>query len=143
MSIRVGDRGTTVGELRPSGFIDLNGRRVAATTDTGFVPDGQPVVVVGSTPFGVKVRPPAEVADLPAGEPLDTPREPAADPEPAGGDGWRRVMLAVPVGVAVSAGGWGYQLAGWDGVMIGLGVVGIAIAVLFGLVVWVAGGGGG
>jgi hypothetical protein len=62
--IRVGDRGRAVTELRPTGAIEVYGRRIEAKADRlHYVPTDAEVVVVGGDAFGVIVRTAATVAD--------------------------------------------------------------------------------
>ena len=71
MPVRVGDRGTAVTSLCPSGTILIGSERCGARSESGMVESGREVVVVGESPFGLIVQP-AEEAD--ASPPVSTGR---------------------------------------------------------------------
>jgi membrane-bound ClpP family serine protease len=52
----VGAAGTSVGDLRPCGRVEVSGQRHAARAAEGFVAAGQAVIVVGHDSHGLVVR---------------------------------------------------------------------------------------
>src|SRR5262245_44003730 len=57
MSVRIGDRGVTVGRLNPAGEVDVGGARRPARAAFGVLDPGTAVTVVGANEFGLLVRP--------------------------------------------------------------------------------------
>ena len=52
----VGRIGTALGDLRPVGVVQLDGRRHEATSESGFIESGATVEVVGRNAFALVVR---------------------------------------------------------------------------------------
>ncbi len=53
----VGKRGQTVGVLRPGGFVEIDGVRVPASAEAGFIGAGETVEVIRASGMNVVVRP--------------------------------------------------------------------------------------
>ncbi len=144
MPARIGDHGVALGPLHPCGPVRVGGERRDARALIGTIAATEAVVVVGWGPFGLVVRPAAEVpapAALPnfgaqCPSPAELAAERAEDAEavrresiwaisPEAGD---RLALLLPAGVVAAAGGWWW--AGVPGVAVGALFV-ILIASLF------------
>lgn len=52
----IGRKGVVLTDLRPVGTVDFDGERVDAIADTGYIPAGSEVKVVGLEPTEVRVR---------------------------------------------------------------------------------------
>jgi hypothetical protein len=63
--LQIGDRGRAVTDLRPTGYIECDGRRLSAKADRlECLASGEEVVVVGGDAFGVVVRSANSVGDV-------------------------------------------------------------------------------
>ena len=74
MPVRVGDRGTAVTPLYPSGTILIGSERCGARSESGMVESGCEVVAVGESPFGLIVRPAEEAEKAGTSPPVSTGR---------------------------------------------------------------------
>jgi hypothetical protein len=143
MGVRVGDRGVTVGRLNPAGEVDVGGTRRPARAAFGALDPGTPVIVVGSTEFGLLVRQAGDEAPPNPGETTDellTPTEKVDEREDRVEDhveqvrkdvqAYFLVMLALPVlfgGVCAALGYWAADMTGLTvGLILGL-VTGAAV----------------
>jgi hypothetical protein len=149
MPTLVGDRGVTLAPLHPSGLVLVGGERRDARALVGSIDAGTNIIVVGWGPFGLVVRPAAEV-DNPARLPnrgVQCPSHPelvaerdAVEEEVRreslwarnlGSDVGNRLALVLPLTVVAAGAGWVW--AGVPAVAIGALVV-ILIASL--LLAW-------
>lgn len=151
MPAHVGDRGITLAQLHPCGLVQIGDDRRGARALLGTIDGGVAIVVVGWDPFGLLVRPAAEVhnpAGLPNyGQPCPSPQdlteEREADSEEVrresswarnfGSDLGDRLAIVLPLTVVAAGAGWVW--AGVPAVAIGaLAVILIAALILAWLV---------
>ena len=134
MSVRIGDRGLTVGRLNPSGEVFVHEIRYPARAEFGMFDPGTPVIVVGSNEFGFVVRPIGDGQQLGAlaesGTELTSPAEKVEDRADQSfevieqaheetREYFYRLLLLVFVGAAIFA-GIGYWSGGEAGAVVGL-----------------------
>jgi hypothetical protein len=148
MPTLVGDRGVTLGPLHPSGLVLVGGERRDARAPVGTIDAGSDIVIVGWDPFGLIVRPAAEIPDAArvsnCGTTCPSPQEllaqRVAEAEEVrresvwanlGSDVSSRLMMVLPLTVVAAGAGWVW--AGIPAVTIGA-LAAILVAVL--LLAW-------
>jgi hypothetical protein len=145
MPARIGDRCVVLAPLRPAGRVRVGGEPRDARAQVGVIDAGAEAVVVGWDPFGLVVRPAADVPDparLPnAGAACPSPAELAADREAAAEAVRResfwanygpvighRLTVVLPMTVVGAAAGWWW--AGVPGVALGAAAAVLVAALL-------------
>ena len=101
-SIQIGDSGTTLGPLKPTGRVSVNGHTVDASSEGGWIDSDSDVVVVGGNTRRVIVRVLSGVAEPPKnnGEPL--PEEKAIETTPLQSPpAWVERINSVTIGLVI------------------------------------------